>query len=135
MHITKQLKSKTMKKVLLGLGAAGITLAMIPLFAAFEAHVVNVTARIENALEVPLSHLDFGTVFPQEVLFKELPVRLSGSFMTENRVDDVEYFIRQKPKCALTDEKGETIVGPTATGHVIPDGQGGYRVDCGPAPV
>src|SRR3989344_2583728 len=85
-----KVEKTTMKKVLLGLGAAGITLAMIPLFAAFEAHVVNVTARIENALEVPLSHIDFGTVFPQELLFRELPVRLSGSFMTEDRVDDVE---------------------------------------------
>src|SRR3989338_6656492 len=90
-----------MKKILLGLGAAGVTLALIPMFAAFEAHVVNVTARIENALNVPLDHLDFGTVFPQEKLDKFFNVRLSDSFVAQDRVDDVEYIIRQKPKCGL----------------------------------
>ena len=38
------------KKIVLGLAAAGTALAMLPMLAAFEAHVINVTARIENAL-------------------------------------------------------------------------------------
>ncbi len=136
-----------MKKILLSIAAVGVTLVGASMFAAFEAHVVNVTARIENALEVPLSHIDFGTVFPQEVLVKDLPVRLSGSFMTEPRVDDVRYFLRQKPKCGVTTDDGQVLVGPTATGHVIPtlddantpgvdESKGGtaYTIDCGPAP-
>ena len=72
-----------MKKLLLGLAAAGTALAMVPLFAAFEAHVINVTARIENALNVPLQELTFGTVFPQEMLDREFDVSLSDSFLAQ----------------------------------------------------
>src|SRR3989344_8596081 len=116
------------KKIILGLAAAGTAMALIPLFAAFEAHVINVTARIENALNVPIKFLDFGTVFPQEYLVKDVTVNLSQSFLDEGRVDDVEYFIRQKPKCAITTNNGQnydSTVGPdgrhqyTRTGHVV----------------
>ena len=125
-----------MKKVLFGLGALAIALAVIPMFAAFEAHVINVTAKIENALEVTTEHLDFGTVFPQEHLEQQVRVALSQSFFDEDRVDDVEYFIRQKPKCGWTTDEGKVLLGlPTATGHVKPDGNGGYTVDCGPTPT
>lgn len=107
-----------MKKIILTLGAIGLTVAVMPLFAAFEAHVVNVTATIENALSVPLERegLSFGTVFPEEELDKFFDINLSQSFLTEDRVDDVEYVIRQKPKCVdaagnhpqVTEVKDET---------------------------
>lgn len=89
------------KKVILGIAVFTATVAMIPMFAAFEAHVLNVTATIENALNVPLSEIKFGTVFPQEQLDKPLSISLSNSFRNEGRVDDVSYTIRQKPKCGL----------------------------------
>ncbi len=102
---------------------------------AFEAHVINVTARIENALQVPTDPIDFGTVFPQEHLEKTLKLALSESFRLENRVDDVEYVIRQKPKCGITARDGEVLVGPTATGHVVVASSTGEAIiDCGPAP-
>lgn len=120
-----------MKKVLFSLGAIGITLAVLPMFAAFEAHVINVTAQIENALSVNTDSIDFGTVFPQEELERDIHVALSSSFLTEDRVDDVEYILRQKPKCGITAEGGTVLVGETATGEVLtPDG----RVDCGEPP-
>lgn len=143
------------KKIALGLAAVGTALAMLPLFAAFEAHVVNVTARIENALTVPVKILDYGTVFPQEYLLKDVGVALSQSFIDAGRVDDVQYFIRQKPKCAITTNGGQNYdntVGQdgthlyTGTGHVIPtlndpltdedESKGGtaYTIDCGPTP-
>ena len=120
-----------MKKIFVGLLTLGAVLVVIPMFAAFEAHVINVTARIENALSVSDAALDFGTVFPQEHLNKQLTVALSESFVDEGRVDDVSYFIRQKPKCALTNEDGTEIIGPTATGHINSDGS----IDCGPRPT
>ena len=83
-----------MKKIILGLLALGVAVAVMPLFAAFEAHVVNVTATIENALSVPISSIQYGTVFPQEHLERPLRVLLSSSFLSEQRVDNVEYFIR-----------------------------------------
>src|SRR3989338_10810726 len=76
-------RTNHMKKLLLGLAAAGTALAMVPLFAAFEAHVINVTARIENALNVPIQELTFGTVFPQEKLDREFDVNLSDSFLAQ----------------------------------------------------
>ncbi len=123
-----------MKKILLGISALMVALAVVPLFAAFEAHVINVTAKIENALSVPLKSIDFGTVFPQEHLDKPLSIALSQSFLDERRVDDVEYIIRQKPKCGVTTDKGTVLVGPTATGHVSVDASGAVVIDCGPDP-
>src|SRR3989338_4916226 len=98
-----------MKKILLSLGAVTAVLVGATMFAAFEAHVVNVTARIENALFVPMaqSGIDFGTVFPQEKLDKFFDVSLSQSFQDEDRVDDVTYMIRQKPKCIRTSENSQ----------------------------
>src|SRR3989344_1287052 len=92
------------KNIIKKVGLAGATLAVVvagaAAFSAFEAHGINVTARIENALKVDTYAIDFGTVFPQEKLDKFFNVGLSDSFVAEDRVDDVEYFIRQKPKCA-----------------------------------
>ena len=120
------------------MGSIGIAVALVPLFAAFEAHVINVTARIENALLVKTDPISFGTVFPQEHLERPLEVWLSDSFKTELRVDDVNYFIRQKPKCGVTTNDGKTLAGPTGTGHVIPNvatpAPDDYTIECGPAP-
>jgi len=93
-----------MKKILISLSAVAVAVASIPLFAAFEAHVINVTAKIENALTVDTTPIQYGTVFPQEKLDKFVIVALSQSFRDEGRVDDIDYVIRQKPKC----------------GHVVP---------------
>src|SRR3989344_411878 len=121
----------------LALGAAGIAMAVatVPMFAAFEAHVINVTARIENALSVSTNALDFGTVFPQEHLDKPLSIELSRSFLAEDRVDDVEYFIRQKPKCGITSQNGTVLDHTsTVTGHVSLGPVDEVIIDCGPAP-
>ncbi len=123
------------KKILLGLGALALAVVTVPMFAAFEAHVINVTATIENALSVTTQAIDFGTVFPQEHLDKPLQIALSGSFLTATGTDYVSYIIRQKPKCGLTSLDGQTLIGPTATGHVNPDGNGGYAINCGKEPV
>ena len=87
-----------MKRIFLGLSAVALAVASVPMFAAFEAHVINVTARIENALTVNTAPIEYGTVFPQEKLDKFIDIRLAGSFLEEPRVDDIEYRIRQKPK-------------------------------------
>lgn len=111
-----------MKKILLGLGAGATALAMLPLFAAFEAHVINVTARIENALQVTPEEIRFGTTFPQEALDKTFNVSFSQSFLAQGRADRVEYHIRQKPKCE--DSQGNhPQVGEDANGNfVCPEG-------------
>ncbi|HBT81360.1 hypothetical protein A2757_01745 [Candidatus Giovannonibacteria bacterium RIFCSPHIGHO2_01_FULL_48_47] len=87
------------KKIILGIAAAGTAVAMLPLFAAFEAHVINVTATIENALSVSPLEIAFGTVFPEEVRLATATIAMSRSFFEEPDADDIEYHIRQKPKC------------------------------------
>lgn len=103
------------KKILLGFGALALAVVTVPMFAAFEAHVINVTATIENALSVNTTPISFGTVFPQEQLDRQIKINLSDSFKTEGRVDDVQYIIRQKPKCMNDD-------GKTTSGHVDDNG-------------
>jgi hypothetical protein len=86
------------KKILMIAGGIMVVLTGITGFSAFEAHIINVTAHIENALYVSPEEISFGTVFPQEYLEREITISLSNSFMSENRVDDVLYVIKQKPK-------------------------------------
>lgn len=93
----------------------------IAAMSAFEAHIINVTAHIENALLVHPTELVFGTVFPQEYLTKNFTVELSGSFQEESSVENIEYKIAQKPKC--WDSATHSIHKPVdyAT-HQCPDG-------------
>ncbi|MFH1111478.1 MAG: hypothetical protein V1712_00190 [Patescibacteria group bacterium] len=95
-----------MKKTAL-LVALFAVVVSLPLAGAFEAHVINVIAHIENALLVQPEALVFGTVFPQENMDKPLTVTLSSSFLEQDRVDQVNYMIRQKPTCGsdLFDDK------------------------------
>ena len=87
------------KKIILGLIGVVALVAGVAGMSAYEAHVINVTAHIENALAVSAEALDFGTVFPQEYLEREFTIELSTSFMAEDRADDVNYVINQKEKC------------------------------------
>jgi len=87
-------------KIFAAVGAMGVAIVTLPLFAAFEAHVINVTAKIENALYVHPQSLQFGTVFPQEYLESSFFIAFSQSFSetTQQRVGKVDYVIKQKPK-------------------------------------
>lgn len=87
------------KKILLGLAAVVVVAGGVAALSAYEAHIINVTAHIENALSVHDDEISFGTVFPQEYLERQFTVQLSDSFLAEPRVWDVQYEIVQKPKC------------------------------------
>jgi len=84
-------------KIILSLVAVVAVIGGVAAMSAYEAHVINVTAHIENALTVNTTPIEFGTVFPQEYLEKQFDVKLSSSFIAEDRVDDVTYIIKQKP--------------------------------------
>ncbi|MEK7635923.1 MAG: hypothetical protein AAB405_02415 [Patescibacteria group bacterium] len=99
------------KKILLGLGALALAVVTVPMFAAFEAHVINVTATIENALSVNTQPINYGTVFPEEYIIKNVDVALSQSFVSST-ASGVNYVIRQKPKCV------NNIQNPTQYGRV-----------------
>lgn len=91
------------KTLLFLLGAVLVIAAGVAALSAWEAHVVNVTAKIENALRIssPVDgKLSFGTVFPQEYLTKPLWITSSQSFCdsAQRRVLNIDYKIVQKPK-------------------------------------
>ena len=109
-----------MKKLILGSVGLLVALAAMPLLAAFEAHVVNVTATVENALYVHPQGLEYGTVFPQEHLDTSFFITFSQSFSasTQTRVGHVDYIIKQKPQCA--DTQGNLVnVGEDANGNFV----------------
>jgi len=89
------------KKIIVALGTALALVGGVVAMSAFEAHIINVTAHIENALAVDTEALDFGTVFPQEALTKNFQVKLSDSFLGQKRICEVYYEINQKPKCIV----------------------------------
>lgn len=90
-----------MKKILLTLAAlVAVTVGVVGL-AAGEAHIINVTAHIENALNVHPNELSFNTVFPQQYKELDLRIEMSESFIKASNADDIEYKIVQKPKCSV----------------------------------
>jgi len=84
-----------MKKVLLVLVALVLVVSGVAAVSAYEAHVINVRAKVENALTTTPFKLDFGTVFPEEWMIKSAVVQHSQSFCASNqwRVTAVNYSI------------------------------------------
>lgn len=91
-----------MKKVILVLGALMMVASGVATVSAYEAHIINVTATVENSLTVGVKHLGFGTVFPEEFFLRDFSVEISGSFCssTQKRVRNIDYEIWKawKPK-------------------------------------
>lgn len=91
------------KKILLILGSLFVVIAGVIVISAGEAHIVNVTAHIENALKVsPLTgELEFGTVFPEQYKEKRIFITTSDSFCQPSQRDflSIDYQIVQKAKC------------------------------------
>lgn len=84
-----------MKKALLGLCALVMMVSGVAMVSAYEAHIINVKASVENAVTVGVSWLNFGTVFPEEFRLKDFTVAISGSFCSpdQKRVRHIDYEI------------------------------------------
>jgi len=107
-----------LKKVILIVAALLMVVSGVAAVSAYEAHVVDVKAHIENALGVAFLELDFGIVFPQELVEKDFVIGLSESFISENqiRVSDVHYVIGWENK-SIADHPGA----------LDPDGDGWFE--------
>ena len=104
-----------MKKAILIFSALLLVVSGVAAVSAYEAHVVDVKAHVENALIVS-DNIDYGIVFPQETLELEVYIGLSNSFMDEEntRVSDLDYALYWTPKA---------IYG----GAIDPDGDGFFE--------
>ena len=85
----------------------GVTIMALglPMFAAFEAHVINVRVKVTNVLKVGAigatpGELDMGKVASgdTEIGPGKIRVGLSKSFLDEPRVKDIDYILRCKSK-------------------------------------
>lgn len=85
------------KKALGVFGALLVIILLLPLFAAFEAHVINVKARIESTLGVTGMPTDFGSVFSHESFESSFTVALSDSMLQESYTVNLDYRIIQEP--------------------------------------
>lgn len=96
---------------MLVLGALLMVASGVASVSAYEAHIINVKATVENALDVGVKHLGFGAVFPEEFMLKDFSVAISGSFCDEDqkRVRNIDYelWAAWKPKR----DAGGTIIG------------------------
>jgi hypothetical protein len=88
------------KKLLLGLAALVMVASGVATVSAYEAHVVNVEATVENALHVTIDKIEFGTVFPEEWQTRTIWLENSTSFCSDSQggrleqgtnVDAVDY--------------------------------------------
>ena len=95
-----------MKKVLLVLCALVTVFSGVAMVSAYEAHVINVTAHVENAMRLqgvgigPDYEYDFGTVFPEEWMLRTFVVRVSDSFCEPTQTTrlniDYEVWVEEK---------------------------------------
>jgi hypothetical protein len=95
------------KKAILIVAALMLVISGVAAVSAYEAHVVNVKAKVENALEVVIpgaTELDFGTVFPEEWLTKHFTVQFSSSWGEQTRVNAVDFQVWAE--CKLEDDMG-----------------------------
>ena len=87
-----------MKKVLLLVSALLIVFSGVAAVSAYEGHLVNVKAHVENAIGVTDYEVDFGTTFPQERIETQIWVGLSESFLAQRGYSTVEYKVFWEPK-------------------------------------
>jgi hypothetical protein len=87
-----------LKKPLFVLVAALAAVGGIVGMSAYEAYVVHVTANIDNSMAVSTDAVDFGNVFPDEEMISDpFMITPSDSFNDQDRVNYIDYVIKQQP--------------------------------------
>ena len=99
-----------MKKVLLLVSALLIVFSGVAAVSAYEGHLVNIKAHVENAIAVETYEWDLGTWFPQEKLESDLRFGLSESFLDQDRVSEVNYKLCWELKDAPVDDAGNITI-------------------------
>lgn len=115
------------RRILWGVGVSGFLLILAPVFGAFEAHVINVTAQIQSGvIAVAPAEILFGAVFPQEALDQEFSVTLSEEILSEPietqyaaTVVSSAQALRKNGTVVLTDrsDPGEALGSPETSGN------------------
>ncbi len=129
-----------MKKLVLVLGAVVLVASGVSAVSAYEAHLINVTAHVENAMTVARRHIDYGTVFPEEWTLDEFYVRISSSFCaeTQTRVSMINYSVyvewKEDPAGGYYPWLGDAMYIGIDAVNLWPAAAGGDLTYVGPAP-
>lgn len=99
-----------MKKVIFIVAALMAVFSGVAAVSAYEGHLVDIKAHVENALGVETDEWDLGTVFPQEIIESDLVFGLSESFLAQEAVSDVTYKLCWELKPAPLDGEGEPTI-------------------------
>lgn len=92
-------------------------LSSVAAVSAFEAHAINVVAHVENALTVDTAEINYGTVFPQEVVKRHATIALSTSALAElgatpGDLASIGYAVWAECKVQGVDQAGNPIYYP-----------------------
>jgi hypothetical protein len=107
------------KKVLLLVSALLIVFSGVAAVSAYEGHLVNIKAHVENAIGVETYELDLGTYFPQERVQNTLAIGLSESFLAQDRVSTVDYKLCWELK-PIPAELSANVCDPDGDGYYSP---------------
>lgn len=94
-----------MKKIIFLVAALIAVFSGVAAVSAYEGHMVDVKAHVENAIGVSSYEVNFGTVFPEEQIEKDITIGLSSSFMNDSQThfSAVNYELAWELKPAGTD--------------------------------
>lgn len=87
-----------MKKVIFLVAALLVVFSGVAAVSAYEGHMVDVKAHVENALMVNTVEADLGITFPEEKVETDIIVGLSESFRAQTRYSTVLYNVYWEPK-------------------------------------
>jgi hypothetical protein len=84
-----------MKKAILILAALMMVISGIAAVSAYEAHVINVQAHVENAMYASKTKVEFDTIFPEEWMTANFTVGYSESFCNPDQqgADNITYAV------------------------------------------
>jgi hypothetical protein len=106
------------KLVLSGIVALILIVSGLTAVGAYEGHMVDVKAHVENALMVEKDQVDFGNAFPEEKIETQFKIGLSQSFRDQKRYSSVDYSMYWEPKSTVGYTVG--IDDPANEGYFIP---------------
>lgn len=102
-----------MKKAILIISALVMVVSGVAAVSAYEAHTVNVTAHVENALDTPSDLIIGGSAaFPEEWLTGDITVTSSTSFKTQTpeRRTEIDFKVCAQPKTVLVPIEGDAYI-------------------------
>ena len=102
-----------MKKVLLIMTTLILLMSGIAAVSAYEGHVIDVRAVVQDAIWVEDTDLDLGVCFPQEAKETSVYIGVTNSFLSQSTWSSVRYELWWEPKL-LSDHPGAVNPRPRA---------------------